>query len=68
MLDLMTCAIRCGTASVTTQNYAFTAYCLPCVLRASLTICAAVTTRPYQSVVRKDINVAFPALAYKLAL
>ena len=43
MLDALTCALGCGIASVTTQNHACTAYCLPCVLRASLTIFTAVT-------------------------
>ena len=37
ILDVMTCALGFGTASVTSQNHACTAYCFLCVLRASLT-------------------------------
>jgi len=37
MLDVMTRALGFGTASVTSQNHACTAYCFPCVLIASLT-------------------------------
>ena len=65
MLDVITCDLGCGIASVTTRNHACTAYCLPCVLKTGLTICAVVTRQPYQSAVWKDINVP---LAYKLAL
>lgn len=59
MLDTLNCDLGCGTASVTTQNHASTAYCLPCVLRVSLTIYTLVTTQSYQSALRKDIQVTF---------
>ena len=45
MLDALTCALGCGIASVATQNHAFTAYCLPFVLRASLTIFTVKVTK-----------------------
>jgi len=45
------------------RNHACFAYGLPCVLRASLTICTVATTQSYQSVVGKDIKVAFPSLS-----
>ena len=63
MLDVITCDLGCGIASVTTQNHACTAYCLPCVLKTSLTICAVVTNQPYQSAVWIDINVPFSPLS-----